>query len=80
MASRQNEILNGALSTRNYFEIVVSFLTLLLGAVIFIRSLRETGLIMGAAFGVAFCLYGVYRVRHIWKYFSNKNRHGSSMP
>ncbi len=74
MASRQNEISNGALSTRNYFEIVVSFLILLLGTVIFIRSLRETGLIMGVGIGVAFSLYGVYRVRHIWKFFSHRNR------
>ncbi len=74
MASRQNDTLPTRLSARSYFEIAVSFLMLFLGAVIFLRSVTGTGLIMGMGIGLAFSAYGIYRIRHIWNYFSGKAR------
>ncbi len=74
MAMQQNRNFPARLTGRNYFEIAVSFLMLFLGAVIFIRSLTGTGLIMGMGIGLAFSAYGIYRIRHIWIYLSGKTR------
>jgi len=62
------------LSKRNYFEIVTSFLFFVLGLVIFIRSLRETGFILGMGVGVAFFAYGVFRLRYIWRFFISRGQ------
>ncbi len=56
-------------STRNYFEVATSVLFFVLGLVILIRSIRETGLILGFVVGGAFLAYGCYRLRYVWKYF-----------
>jgi hypothetical protein len=57
------------LSARNYFEIITSLLFFFLGLVILIRSIQETGLILGMAVGAAFLAYGIFRLGHIWNYF-----------
>jgi Na+/H+ antiporter NhaD/arsenite permease-like protein len=62
------------LSKRNYFEIVTSFLFFVLGLVIFIRSLRETGFILGMGAGAAFFAYGVFRLRYIWRFFISRDQ------
>jgi len=60
------------LSARNYFEIISSLLFLLLGSIILIRSISETGLILGMGLGSAFFGYGIFRLRYIWNYFSRR--------
>jgi hypothetical protein len=62
------------LSARNYFEIVSTLLFLVLGSIILIRSISETGLILGMGVGAAFLGYGVFRFRYIWRYFSERGR------
>ncbi len=62
------------LSKRNYFEIVTSFLFFVFGLVIFIRSLRETGFILGMGVGAAFFAYGVFRLRYIWRFFISRGQ------
>ena len=57
------------MSARNYFEIISSLLFLVLGLVILIRSISETGLILGMGVGAAFVGYGLFRFRYIWNYF-----------
>ncbi len=61
-------------SVRNYLEIASSVLFFILGAVILIRSVAETGLVMGVVVGGAFLAYGSYRLRCIWKYFREQGR------
>ncbi len=61
-------------SIRNYFEVATSVLFFLLGAVILIRSIRETGFVLGYVVGAAFLAYGAYRLRYIWKYFQQRGR------
>ena len=62
------------LSARNYFEILSTLLFLILGTIILIRSISETGLILGMGVGAAFLGYGFFRFRYIWKYFSESGR------
>jgi Na+/H+ antiporter NhaD/arsenite permease-like protein len=62
------------LSKRNYFEIIASFLFFILGLIIFIRSLRETGFILGMGAGVAFLAYGIFRLRYIWRFFISRGQ------
>jgi len=57
------------LSARNYFEIISTFFFLLLGLIILIRSISETGLILGMGVGAAFLGYGFFRFRYIWNHF-----------
>jgi hypothetical protein len=57
------------LSARNYFEIVSTLLFLALGLIILIRSISETGLILGMGVGAAFVGYGLFRFRFISNYF-----------
>jgi Na+/H+ antiporter NhaD/arsenite permease-like protein len=63
------------LSARNYFEIITSLLFFFLGLVILIRSIAETGLILGIGVGVAFLAYGVFRLRYVWNYFFKRGLH-----
>ncbi len=60
------------LSARNYFEIVSSLLFFFLGLVILYRSIAETGLVLGIVMGAVFLAFGIYRLRHIGRYFSRK--------
>jgi hypothetical protein len=60
------------LSARNYFEIVTTLLFFILGLVILIRSISETGLILGMGVGAAFLGYGIFRLRYIWNYFAKR--------
>jgi len=62
------------LSARNYFEIVTSFLFFLLGLVILVRSIAQTGLILGMGVGAAFLAYGIYRLRFLWNYFFKRGQ------
>lgn len=62
------------LSARNYFEIITSSLFFFLGLVILIRSIAETGLILGIGVGVAFLAYGVFRLRYLWNYFFKRGQ------
>ncbi len=62
------------LSKRNYFEIIASFLFLILGLIIFIRSLLETGFILGMGVGAAFLAYGIFRLRYIWRFFISRGQ------
>ncbi len=62
------------LSSRNYFEIVASFVMLILGLIILIRSIRETGLMMGVGIGAAFLAYGIFRLYHIRAYFLKRGK------
>ena len=62
------------LSARNYFEIVTSFLFFFLGVVILVRSIAETGLILGMGVGAAFLGYGIFRLRVLWNYFSKRGQ------
>ncbi len=55
-------------SVRNTMEIAFSLLFFALGMVILIRSIAETGLILGIFVGGAFLAFGVYRLRFIWRY------------
>jgi hypothetical protein len=64
------------LSARNYFEIVTSFLFFFLGLVILVRSIAETGLILGMGVGAAFLAYGFFRLRVLWNYFSKRGQSG----
>jgi hypothetical protein len=59
-------------SIRNYMEVASSVLFFILGAVILIRSIAETGLVMGVVIGAAFLAYGTYRLRYVWKYFRER--------
>jgi hypothetical protein len=68
------EKLPSKLSARNYFEIVTSFLFFFLGAVILLRSITETGLILGMGVGTAFLAYGIFRLRILWKYFFKRGQ------
>ena len=61
------------LSARNYFEIISSILFLVLGLIILIRSISETGLILGMGVGAAFLGYGFFRFRYIWNYFFKRD-------
>jgi hypothetical protein len=61
------------LSVRHYFEISSSLLFLALGLVILIRSISETGLILGIGVGAAFVGYGLFRFRYIWNYFCKRD-------
>jgi hypothetical protein len=60
------------LTKRNYFEIISSFLFCILGLVILIRSLLETGFILGLGVGAAFLAYGIFRLRYIWRFFISR--------
>ena len=62
------------LSRRNYFEIIASFLFLILGLMILIRSLLETGFILGMGVGAAFLAYGIFRLRYIWLFFISRGQ------
>ncbi len=62
------------LSKRNYFEIITSFLLLILGLIIFIRSLMETGFLLGMGVGAAFLAYGFFRLRYIRRFFISRGR------
>ena len=62
------------LSVRNYFEIVTSLLFLMLGSTILIRSISETGLVLGMGVGAAFLGFGIFRCRYIWNYFFKRDR------
>jgi hypothetical protein len=62
------------LSARNYFEVMSSLLFSILGLIILIRSIAETGLILGIGVGAAFLAYGIFRLRHIWNYFVNRGQ------
>jgi Na+/H+ antiporter NhaD/arsenite permease-like protein len=62
------------LSARNYFEIVTSFLFFFLGLVILVRSITETGLILGMGVGAAFLAYGIFRLRILWKHFFKRGQ------
>jgi len=62
------------LSLRNYFEIVTSFLFFALGLAILIRSISETGFILGMGVGGAFLAYGSFRLRYIWNYFFKRGQ------
>ncbi len=62
------------LYARNYFEIVTSFLFFFLGLVILVRSIAQTGLILGMGVGAAFLAYGFYRLRVLWNYFFKRGR------
>ena len=62
------------LTKRNYFEIVASFLFFGLGLVILVRSLRETGFLLGMAVGAAFLAYGTYRLRYLWRFFISREQ------
>jgi len=63
------------LTTRNYFEIITSLLFFLLGLVILVRSIAETGLILGIGVGAGFLAYGVFRLRYVWNYFFKRGLH-----
>lgn len=67
-----HEQIPSRLSLRNYFEIVTSLLFFALGLAILIRSISETGLILGMGVGGAFLAYGLFRLRTIWNYFFKK--------
>jgi Na+/H+ antiporter NhaD/arsenite permease-like protein len=62
------------LSARNYFEIVTSFLFFFLGLVILVRSIAETGLILGMGVGAAFLAFGFFRLRVLWNYFLKRGQ------
>ena len=62
------------LSARNYFEIITTLLFFFLGLVILIRSISETGLILGMGVGAAFLAYGVFRLRYLWNYFFKRGQ------
>ncbi len=62
------------LSARNYFEILTTLLFFFLGLVILIRSISETGLILGMGVGAAFLGYGIFRLRYIWNYFFRRGQ------
>jgi hypothetical protein len=62
------------LSARNYFEMISTLVFLLLGLTILIRSIAETGLILGMGVGAAFLGYGLFRLRYIWNYFFKRDR------
>jgi Na+/H+ antiporter NhaD/arsenite permease-like protein len=62
------------LSARNYFEILTTLLFFFLGLVILIRSISETGLILGMGVGAAFLGYGIFRWRYIWNYFFRRGQ------
>ncbi len=72
--SIQVEKLPSKLSARNYFEIVTSFLFFFLGLVILVRSIAETGLILGMGVGAAFLAYGIFRLRVLWNYFVKRGQ------
>jgi Na+/H+ antiporter NhaD/arsenite permease-like protein len=61
------------LSARNYFEIITTLLFFFLGLVILIRSISQTGLILGMGVGAAFVGYGLFRFRYIWNYFFKRD-------
>lgn len=69
-----HEQIPSRLSLRNHFEIITSFLFFTLGLTILIRSITETGLILGMGVGGAFLAYGVFRLRYIWNYFFKKGQ------
>ena len=62
------------LSKRNYFEIITSFLFFVMGLIIFIRSLLETGFILGMGVGAVFLAYGIFRLRYIWRFFVSRGQ------
>ena len=62
------------LSPRNYFQILTTLLFFFLGLVILIRSISETGLILGMGVGAAFLGYGIFRLRYIWNYFFRRGQ------
>lgn len=62
------------LSARNYFEIATSLLFFFLGLVILIRSINETGQMLGVGVGGAFMAYGVFRLKHIWNFFFKRDQ------
>ncbi len=62
------------LSARNYLEMISTLLFLVLGGIILIRSISETGLFLGMAVGAAFLGYGIFRGRYIWNYFFRRGR------
>jgi len=60
------------LSARNYFEIISSLLFFILGLMILIRSISETGFILGMGVGAAFLGYSIFRLRYIWSHFAGR--------
>jgi hypothetical protein len=70
---RSPALVVSTLSKRNYFEITASLLFFVLGVVIFIRSLWETGLILGMGVGAVFVAYGIFRLRYIWRFFLSRD-------
>jgi hypothetical protein len=64
--------MNGSL--RNHMEVAFSALFFLLGIVILIRSVAETGLVMGIVIGGAFLAYGSYRLRCVQMYYRRRGR------
>ncbi len=62
------------LSKRNYFEMIASLLFFILGLIIFIRSLLETGFIWGMGVGAAFLAYGIFRLTYIWHFFNSRGQ------
>ncbi len=61
-------------SARNYFEIAVTFLFIILGGIILVRSIRETGLFLGCVMGAAFLGYGAWRLKYVWKFLEDRYR------
>ena len=43
-----------------------------MGLIILYRSIAETGLFLGMVLGGLFLGYGIFRLRHIWRYFFRK--------
>jgi hypothetical protein len=62
------------LSARHYFEMISSLVFFILGLTILVRSIAETGLILGMGVGAAFLGYGLFRLRYIWNYFFKRDR------
>lgn len=56
----------------DYYQIVVSFLLVLLGAWILARNFSTPTLIMGWILGVSFLAFGIYRMKYILEYFRKR--------
>jgi len=63
----------------DYYQIVISFLLVLLGAWILARNLFQTPtLSMGWILGVSFLAFGIYRMKYILEYFRKRVREDKS--
>lgn len=65
---------NHKISGKDYYQIFISCLMVILGAVILFRSLTEGFTVMALLVGGGFLALGIYRLHFVIKYFRKRKQ------